>query len=59
MNINPVDIGDLEIPLPDLNEQKEIANHYNKEKTIFNEIVKNAQKRWSEQKSKIYDNLFK
>jgi len=59
MNINPADIGDLEIPLPDLKEQKEIADYYNKEKTIFNEIVKNAQKRWSEQKSRIYDNLFK
>lgn len=59
MNINPADIGELEIPLPDLKEQKEIVDHYNKEKAVFKETMKRAEERWSEQKSKIYDSLLR
>jgi restriction endonuclease S subunit len=59
MNINPADIGELEIPLPDFEEQREIADHYNKEKDIFNETVKKAHTRWNEQKLFIYNRLWK
>jgi len=59
MNINPVDIKEIEIPMLDLEKQREIAEHYSEEKTIFKETTEEAHKRWNEQKLFIYNRLWK
>jgi len=59
MNINPVDIKEIEIPLLDLEKQREIVEHYNEEKTLFKETIEKALKRWNEQKLFIYNQLWK
>jgi len=59
MNINPVDIKEIEIPMLDLEKQREIAEHYSEEKTIFKEMTEKAHKRWNEQKLFIYNRLWK
>ena len=59
MNINPVDIKEIEIPLLDLEKQREIAEHYSEEKKIFRETTEKAHKRWNEQKLFIYNRLWK
>jgi len=59
MNINPADIKEIEIPLLDLEKQREIAEHYNEEKTLFKETIEKALKRWNEQKLFIYNRLWK
>jgi hypothetical protein len=59
MNINPVDIKEIEIPMLDLEKQREIAEHYSEEKKIFRETTEKAHKRWNEQKLFIYNRLWK
>jgi hypothetical protein len=59
MNINPIDIQEIEIPLLGLEKQREIIEHYSKEKMIFNETTEKAHKRWNEQKLNIYNQLWK
>jgi restriction endonuclease S subunit len=59
MNINLIDIQEIEIPLLGLEKQKEIIEHYRKEKMIFKETTEKAHKRWNEQKSNIYSQLWK
>jgi len=59
MNINPVDIKEIEVPLLDLEKQKEIVEHYSEEKTIFKETTEKSHKRWNEQKLFIYNRLWK
>ena len=58
MNINPVDIKEIEIPLLDLEKQKEIAERYSEEKTIFKETTEKANIRWNEQKLFVYNRLW-
>ena len=57
VNINHVDIAEMEIPLLSMEEQKELADKYAKEAALFRETVAKAEKRFQEEKEKIYNRL--
>jgi hypothetical protein len=57
MNINPNDLGELEIPLPDRKVQEQIVAEYRKEQQIYREAIHKATQRWQRVKTRIYDQL--
>jgi type I restriction-modification system DNA methylase subunit len=57
VNINHMDIAEMEIPLLSMEEQKELADKYAKEAALFRETVAKAEKRFQEEKEKIYNRL--
>jgi restriction endonuclease S subunit len=59
MNINQEDIKELKIPMISLKKQKDIISKYNNEKRIFKEVTEKANKRWNENKTEIYNQLWK
>ncbi|SDD05447.1 Type I restriction modification DNA specificity domain-containing protein [Melghirimyces thermohalophilus] len=58
MNINPGDIGELEIPHLSEAEQQRLIDHYRREWTIYQKAIRRAEQRWQEQKESIYRQLF-
>ncbi|MBH8592651.1 restriction endonuclease subunit S [Paenactinomyces guangxiensis] len=58
MNINPADLGEMEIPLPDLEEQQKLVEEYQQEHQLYLETVRKAQERWQKNRRQIYDQLF-
>jgi type I restriction enzyme M protein len=48
MNISYKDLGNIEIPLPPIEKQQSIAKSYLEELTVYQETVRNAEKRWKE-----------
>jgi hypothetical protein len=57
MNINPADLGEMEIPLPDIAEQRKIVEEYRKEHQLYFETVRKAKERWEKKRQQIYDQL--
>jgi restriction endonuclease S subunit len=57
MNINPADLGEMEIPLPDIEEQRKIVEEYRKEHQLYFETVRKAKERWEKKRQQIYDQL--
>ena len=48
MNIRYKDLGAIEIPLPPIEKQQSVAKTYLEELSIYQETVRNAEKRWNE-----------
>ena len=46
MNISYKDLRSMEVPLPPIEEQKKIAEEYEKELQIYNDTVSQAEERW-------------
>jgi hypothetical protein len=59
MNINQEDIKELKIPVISLKKQEDIISKYNNEKRIFKEVTEKANRRWNENKTEIYNQLWK
>ena len=57
MNINYQDIAELEIPLLDMEKQKEIVTRYKNSFCNYREIVTGAESRWQQEKNSIYNKL--
>lgn len=57
MNINPKDIGEMEIPLLPEDKQELIVKEYLHELTRYTELIKKAEKRWDNIKNKIYEEI--
>lgn len=57
MNINHADIMEMEIPLLPLSKQQEMIDKYRQELKIYNDTVKEAEKRWSQVKDRLYNDL--
>ena len=53
MNISYKELNDIEIPLPTIEEQEEIANEYNYELEIYKDTIYNAEKRWNDTLDKL------
>lgn len=57
MNINPKDIGELEIPYIEYEQQRKIVDEYYKELELYKATIKKAEKRWKDKKTEIYNSL--
>lgn len=57
MNINPRDIGELEIPILSLEKQKQIVEEYLSELKLYTETVKQAEERWKDRRSNLYKKI--
>lgn len=53
MNISYKDLGTIEIPLPPIEKQQSIAKTYLEELSVYQETVRNAEKRWNEALKKL------
>lgn len=58
MNLNPADVGEIEIPLLPLEKQQAISEAYRKEKQLYSETVQAASRRWEEHREQIYSTLY-
>ena len=58
MNLNPTDVGEIEIPLLSLDKQHAISEVYMKEKQLYMETVQAATRRWEEQRKQIFTTLY-
>lgn len=47
MNISYQELGNLEVPMPDINEQTGISEKYKKELDLYKKTIEEANKRWS------------
>lgn len=57
MNINPKDITEMEIPVPELEQQRQIADEYMQEFERYKETVKAAEERWKRKKDDVFQRL--
>lgn len=57
MNINHSDIMEMEIPLLPIKKQEKIVAQYNEEFKVYQEAVQKAEKRWSDIRENIYEEL--
>ncbi len=57
MNINHADIMEMEIPLVPLSKQQKMIDEYRQELKIYNDTVKEAGRRWSQVKARLYNDL--
>lgn len=57
MNINPKDIAEMEIPVPDLAQQQQIANEYQQEFEQYKDTIRQATNRWHEKREHLYQRL--
>ncbi|NGZ74073.1 N-6 DNA methylase [Saccharibacillus sp. VR-M41] len=55
MNLNPSDVGEIEIPLLSIKRQREIGEQYRLEKQRYREAVDEATVRWEKQKNELYE----
>lgn len=58
MNLNPSDVGEIELPLLSLDEQINRVNCYNEEKERFKQTIREATNRWEQVKNKLYSELY-
>ena len=59
MNINPKDIGEMEVPIANLAEQKAIVAEYLHENKLYIETIKKAEQRWAIQQQEIFEKILK
>lgn len=57
MNINPSDIGELEVPCITMEKQKELAEKYDRELVLYRETIKKATEKWANIKNNIYEDM--
>lgn len=57
MNIHPSDLGEMEIPLLELEEQEKLVNEYREELKLYRTTVKRARERWDRIREEIYKQL--
>jgi len=58
MNLNPSDIGAIELPLLPEDKQEEIINRYLEEKYRYKETIREATLRWQRVKEQLYSELY-
>ncbi|WP_019638850.1 restriction endonuclease subunit S [Paenibacillus fonticola] len=58
MNLNPADVGEIEVPLLPLEKQRAISEAYIIEKKRYSDVVQAASRRWEEQREQIYSALY-
>jgi hypothetical protein len=58
MNLNPSDVGEIELPLLSLDEQINRVDRYNEEQERFKQTVREATIRWEQVKDKLYSELY-
>lgn len=58
MNLNPADVGEIEIPFLPLEKQLAISEAYRNEKQLYLETVQAASRRWEAQREQIYSTLY-
>lgn len=57
MNINPKDIGEMEVPIADIEVQKQIVDEYINENKLYIDTIRKAEKRWETHKQEIYSKI--
>ncbi|MBQ3419852.1 MAG: restriction endonuclease subunit S [Erysipelotrichaceae bacterium] len=58
VNINYQDICQLEVPTPSIDDQKEIANEYNKGLKVYKQIIDEATDAWNKVKNNVQSRLY-
>jgi len=58
MNLNPSDVGGIELPLLPHVEQINRVNRYNEEKELFKQTIREATDRWEQVRNKLYSELY-
>ncbi len=58
MNINPGDIGELEIPWPDPQKQQRLVEEYRREWEYLRETIRQAEERWKNKRTAIEQQLY-
>jgi len=58
LNLNPSDVGEIELPLLPQDEQNHRINRYNEEKESFKQRICEATDRWTQVKHEIYSKLY-
>ncbi|WP_339178422.1 N-6 DNA methylase [Paenibacillus sp. FSL R5-0701] len=58
MNLNPADVGEIEIPLWPMERQLTMSQQYVEEKKLYMETLQAATQRWEQQKEQMYMALF-
>lgn len=58
MNINPGDIGELEIPWPDPQKQQRLIEEYRREWEHLRETIRQAEERWKNKRTAIEQQLY-
>ncbi|ODA09214.1 restriction endonuclease subunit S [Paenibacillus peoriae] len=58
LNLNPSDVGEIELPLLPHNEQNNRVNRYNEEKERYKQKIREATDRWEQVKNEIYSELY-
>lgn len=59
MNINPKDIGEMEVPIAKIGVQNQIVDEYLNENKLYIDTIKKAEKRWDTQKQEIFEKILK
>lgn len=59
MNINPKDIGEMEVPLAKIEVQKQIVDEYLNENKLYIDTIRKAEKRWETHKQEIFEKILK
>lgn len=57
MNIHPSDLGEMEIPLLEPEEQEKLVNEYREEPELYRTTVKRTKERWGRIRDEIYRKL--
>lgn len=57
MNISYKELNDIEVPLPTIEEQEEIANEYKHELEIYKDTIYKAEKRWNDTLDKLRNKI--
>lgn len=58
MNLNPADVGEIELPLRSEAEQDNLIRRYIEEKERYLEVVQQATARWDQVKNNMYSEIF-
>ncbi|MFC4598385.1 restriction endonuclease subunit S [Cohnella hongkongensis] len=59
MNLNPSDVGEIEIPTLPEERQHQLVTHYLAEKKRYKAIILEAHARWEQAKQEVYQRIFK
>ena len=57
MNISYKELNNIEIPLPSMEEQKSIAEEYEKELEIYKKTIQSAENRWSSTLARLQERI--
>lgn len=58
LNLNPSDVGEIELPLLPHDEQNNRVKRYNEEKERYKQKIREATDRWEQVKNEIYSELY-